>query len=133
MPHEPQAASISACCKLWYVNSGEYTQDEDSQYWGAFWEPLKIDLPDPESARPSCCYGNHIVFYDRSGNKLLKDYVTTYDFIGLHPHLLYLEGKWREVVNGRVENRDGQWYMRWGVATNTRHSKMINAGYEALK
>lgn len=129
--NEPQAASITAFAKLWTVNSGEFTQDNDAPHWGAFWEPLKVDLP--ETAKPSCCYGNHIVFYDSSGNKLLKDYVTTYDFCNVHPHLLYLSGKWREVVNGRVEYRGGQWYMRWAVATNTRHARMMNAGYQALK
>ena len=121
---EPIAASISAACKLWYVTSGEFTPDDDSQYWGAFWEPLKIDLP--ETARPSCCYTNSIVFYNKSGNKLLKDYVSHYSFTGVHPHLLNLAGKWREVVNGRVEYRNGQWFMRWGVATNTRWAKTLN-------
>lgn len=131
MNREPQACSITAFCKAWIVNSGEFTQDEDSPHWGAFWEPLKVDLP--ETAKPGCCYGNHIVFYDRSGNKLLKDYITTYELMAPHPHLLYLAGKWREVVNGRVEYREGQWFMRWGVATNTRFAIAMNTAMEALK
>jgi hypothetical protein len=131
MINQPTPASINAFFKCWIVNSGEFTQDNDAPHWGAFWEPLKLDLPD--TAKPSCCYGNQIVFYDRTGNKLLKDYVTTYDFIGPHPHLLFLEGKWREVVNGRVEYRDGQWFMRWTVVTNSRIARMMNAGWEAVK
>ena len=122
-------ASINATFKCWYVNSGAYTQDADSNHWGAFWEPLRVNLP--ETARPSCCYNDSIVFYDRSGNKLLADYVRHYGFISVHPHLLWLDGKWREVVNGRVEFRDGQWYMRWGVATNTRFAEVLNAGWSA--
>lgn len=125
---EPVPASIGAACKLWYVHSGEYTQDPES-HWGVFWEPLQVDLP--ATARPSCCYGDHVVFYDRSGNKLLKDYVRHYDFIGAHPHVLHLAGAWREVVNGRVEYRNGHWYMRWGVATNTRFARLLNAAAES--
>lgn len=78
---EPIAASISAAYKAWRVNSGEYTPDEDSDYWGAFWEPLQIDLP--ETAKPSCCYSNDIIFYDQTGNnRLLKDFVRHYGFSG---------------------------------------------------
>lgn len=121
---EPIPASINACCKLWHVNSGEFTRDEDAPHWGAFWEPLNVNLP--ESARPSCCYGRDIIFYDRTGNKLLVDHVRHYDFMGPHPHLLYVGDAWREVVSGRVEYRDGNWYMRWAVATNTRFALLAN-------
>ncbi len=124
MKTEPKPASVSAAFKCWYVNSGEYTPDERIKNWGVYWEPLQVDLP--ESARPSCCLINSIIFYDRTGNKLLKDYVKHYGFMGPSPHLLHLEGKWREVFNGRVEYRDGHWYMRWGVATNTRLAQMLN-------
>lgn len=124
-PSEPIAASINAACKLWHVNSGEYEQDEGSEHWGVFWEPLQVDLP--ESAKPSCFHGGGIVFYDRTGNKLLCDYVRHYEFMGASPHLLQLAGKWREVVNGRCEYRNGHWFMRWGVATNTRFALMMNA------
>ena len=124
-------ASISAEFKCWRVNTGAYTPDEKYENWGVFWEPLQVDLP--ESAKPSCCYGNSIVFYDRTGNKLLCDYVRHYEFMGPHPHLLWLDGKWREVVNGRCEYRDGQWFMRWGVAVNTRYAEILNAGWSASK
>lgn len=130
MAINPEPASINAAFKCWHVNSGEYVPDEDSESkWGTFWEPLQVDLP--ASARPSCCYVNSIIFYDRTGNKMLKDHVRHFGFMGPHPHLLYLSGKWREVINGRVEYRDGQWYMRWGVATNTRFALLLNAGWEA--
>jgi hypothetical protein len=121
----PNPASITANCKMWRVNSGEYTTDEDSAHWGAFWEPLDVYLP--ESARPSCCFGDSIVFYDRTGNRLLKDFVRHYNFIGAHPHLLFLEGKWREVISGRCEYRNNHWYMRWAVATNTAMAIEANA------
>ena len=124
MQTEPQAASITAAYKCWYVNSGEYTPDDRSQHWGVFWEPLDVDLP--ENAKPSCCYTDSIVFYDRSGNKLLKDFVRHFGFLGPHPHLLHIAGKWREVINGRVEFRAGHWYMRWGVATNTMLARKLN-------
>lgn len=122
---DPTPASINAMFKCWHVNSGEYEPDADPQSkWGAFWEPLKVDLPD--TAKPSCCYSDCIAFYDRSGNRLLRDFVRHYQFMGVHPHLLWLDGMWREVVNGRVEYRDGHWYMRWGVATNTKYARMLN-------
>jgi hypothetical protein len=120
-------ASITAAFKCWRVESGEYTPDESmGPHWGVFWEPLQVDLP--ATARPSCYYNQHIVFCDKSGNKLLKDYVQHYDFIGAHPNLLFLRGMWREVVNGRVEYRNGHWYMRWGVATNTKWAEALNRG-----
>jgi len=121
---EPQAASIHAAFKCWHVESGEFTPDEERPSWGVFWEPLDVKLP--PTAKPSCCYTNEIKFYDRSGNGLLADYVRHYGFIGVHPHLLFLAGKWREVVGGRVECRDGRWYMRWSVATNTRFAQLLN-------
>jgi len=129
MKADPKPASVSAAFKCWYVNSGEYTPDERSQHWGVFWEPLHVDLP--ESARPSCCYSNSIVFYDRTGNnKLLKDFVKHSGFLAPHPHLLHLDGKWREVFNGRVEYRGGHWHMRWGVSTNTRYASLLNGDSE---
>jgi hypothetical protein len=121
--NEPIAASISAAFKCWHVYSGEYTQDEDSKHWGAFWEPLRCDFS-PE-ARPYCCLTNTIQFYDPDNRRELGR-VHHYGFMAAHPHLLHLEGKWREVINGRVEYRDGQWFMRWGVATNTRWAMKLN-------
>jgi hypothetical protein len=121
---EPKPASVSAAFKCWCVNSGEYTPDEHSEHWGVFWEPLQVDLP--ETARPACCYTDSIIFYDRTGNKLLKDHVRHFGFIEPFPNLLHVAGKWREVFNGRVEYRDGRWYMRWGVATNARFAKLLN-------
>lgn len=128
----PNTASIQAAFKCWHVNSGEYEPDPDpASHWGVFWEPLYVRLP--ASARPSCCYSDKIAFYDRSGNKLLQDFVTHYQFIGVHPHLLWLEGKWREVVGGRVEFRNGFWHMRWTVATNTRYARMLNGEKETSR
>lgn len=124
---EPRAASVSAAMKLWWVTSGEYTHDEGTEHWGAFWEPLQVDLP--ATAKPHCCYAQSIYFYDRQGNKLLKDHVQHFGFMAAHPNLLHLEGKWREVVNGRVEYRNGHWYMRWGVATNTRNAIALNESF----
>lgn len=118
-------ASISAECKLWRVSSGEYEPDADPQSkWGVFWEPLDVRLgPD---ARPHCCYGEHIAFYDHSGNRLLADLVQHYQFRAARPHLIFLAGKWREVVSGRCEHRNGQWCMRWSVATHTRWARRLN-------
>ena len=67
-----EPASINAAFKCWWVNSGEFEQDPDAAHWGVFWEPLDVDLP--ETAKPSCCYNDCIVFYDKTGNKLLKDF-----------------------------------------------------------
>ena len=125
---EPKPASVSAAFKCWTVNSGEYTHDEGSQHWGVFWEPLDVALP--ESAKPSCCFHDSIVFYDRSQNRKLKDHVRHFGFIEGSPNLLFIEGKWREVINGRVEFRNGHWYMRWGVSTNTRYASMLNGDSE---
>lgn len=125
MGHDREPASINAAFKCWYVNSGEFEQDPEAEHWGVFWEPLDVDLPD--TARPSCCLSDCIVFYDRTGNKLLQDMVRHYSFMGAHPHLLYLNGQWREVIAGRVEYRQGKgWYMRWSVVTNSRFSLMLN-------
>lgn len=130
MNREP--ASINAAFKCWWVNSGEFEQDPDAEHWGVFWEPLDVNLP--ESAKPSCCYTDSIVFYDRTGNKLLKDFVSHYGFNGAHPHLLNLKGRWREVVSGRVEYRAGLgWYMRWSVVTNSRFAMMLNAAEGLLQ
>lgn len=122
---ELQPASINAECKLWRVNSGTYEPEPESKHWGTFWEPLNVRLgPD---ARPYCCLGDSIQFFDRSGNKVLSDMVQHYAFMGLHPHLLYLNGMWREVLGGRCEYRDGQWCMRWNVSTATKWAVRLNA------
>ena len=127
-----QSASINAAFKCWCVNSGEFEQDPEAEHWGVFWEPLDVNLPD--SARPSCCLGQDIVFYDKTGNKLLKDHVRHYGFMGAHPHLLNVNGRWREIVSGRVEYRDGKgWYMRWTVVTNSRFAMMLNAAEGLLQ
>ncbi len=121
-----EPASINAAFKCWWVNSGEFEPDDEGSHWGVFWEPLYVDLP--ESAHPSCCLGQDIVFYDKTGNKLLKDHVRHYGFMGASPHLLNLNGMWREVVGGRVEYRPNLgWYMRWSVVTNSRFAMMLNA------
>lgn len=121
---EPQPASINAAAKLWTVLSGEFEPDADSEHWGVFWEPLHVHLgPD---AKPHCCYDRHIAFYDRTGNKLLADLVQHYAFMACHPNLLFLAGKWREVVGGRCEHRNGQWHMRWSVTTNTHWAMKLN-------
>lgn len=121
---EPVPASINAAAKLWVVNSGTFEPEPDRPSWGVFWEPLSVRLgPD---AKPHCCYTQHVAFYDRSGNKLLADLVQCYAFMGLHPHLLLLAGKWREVVGGRVEFHAGQWHMRWQVASNTKWARKLN-------
>lgn len=122
---EPQAASIRAEAKLWIVHSGEFELDREGSHWGVFWEPLHVKLG--SDAKPHCCYNQHIAFYDRTGNKLLADLVQHYGFANsLHPHLLFLAGKWREVVSGRCEHRNGQWHMRWSVATNTYWAMRLN-------
>ena len=121
---EPAPASINAEAKLWRVNSGDYEPEPGSRHAGVFWEPLHVRLgPD---ARPHCCYNSHVIFYDRTGNRLLADLVTHYGFMAPHPHLLFLAGKWREVVGGRCEHHKGQWCMRWAVSTNTKWARMLN-------
>jgi len=130
MKREP--ASINAAFKCWWVNSGEFEQDPEAEHWGVFWEPLDVKLPD--TAKPSCGMLNEIRFYDRTGNQLLEESVRHYDFIGPHPHLLHLKGRWREVISGRVERREGKgWYMRWSVVTNSRFAMMLNAAEGLLQ
>ena len=121
---QQEPASLNAACKLWHVTSGVFEEDGGGSFWGKFWEPLRVDLP--ESARPTCCLSNSIVFYDRTGNKLLKDHVRHLEVMSDHPHLLLLDGLWREVLSGRVEFRDGQWFMCWLVAWNTHYARMLN-------
>lgn len=130
--HQPDIVipptSVNAACKLWFVINGHYEPDPDpGSHWGVFWEPLDVKLgPD---ARPSCCYGDCIRFYDRSGN--IADLVRHHSFIALHPHLVMLAWKWREVIGGRCEYHalSKRWCMRWAVATNTRFARMINEGW----
>ena len=123
MANDSKPASITAAAKLWTVNSGEYEPGDGS--WGVFWEPLDVKLG-PE-AKPYCCYGELVAFYDQFGNRKLADLVHTYDFMSnVFPHLLFLEGKWREVVGGRCEFHGDQWCMRWSVATNTKWAEILN-------
>ncbi len=82
----------------------------------------------PKTAAPFCCHNKSIVFYDKTGKKVLKDHVDHYGFIGASPNLLNVKGMWREVVSGRVEYRHNLgWYMRWSVVTNSRFAMMLNA------
>lgn len=121
---DPIPASITAQAKLWRVDSGEHEIIPDSLSWSIIWQPLDVRLgPD---AKPSCFLGDKIVFYDRSGNKLLHDLVQHYDFMGLHPHLLFVAGKWREVVGGRCEYHKGSWAMRWSLSTGTHWAGILN-------
>lgn len=118
------AASINAAFRCWYVNSGTYEQDPDRPSWGVFWEPL--DVACGPAARPHCCYTNQIAFYDKTGNRLIVDLVNHFEFMGGHPHLLFIHGAWREVVNGRCEYHNDQWHMRWTVSTNTKYANVLN-------
>ena len=124
-----QPLSVTAAFKAWIVNSGEVTPCPDSEHWSFVWEPLGGNLP--ADARPYLHLVDQIQFYDRSGRKtLLPHAITHHGFSGnAHPHLLYAGGVWREVIHGRCEYRDGQWWMKWTTATNSRLAEILNEGY----
>jgi hypothetical protein len=128
----PEPLSINAACKLWWVNSGKFEPEPAPSHWGYLWEPLDGDFP--PGARPHTCFLDQVVFYDRTGNQRLHaDTVHHHGLVEPYPTLLFVADRWREVLSGSVIYHDGRWNMRWLLATNTRFSQMMNAGFETWR
>lgn len=127
---EPVAMSVSACCKLWWVTSGEFEMEPGSENWGCLWEPL--DTSASPDAKPYCLLSQEIEFVEPHGQG--RQRTTHYNWSAcIHPQLVHVNNLWWEIGGGQVLYRNGRWHMRWSVRKNTRFANAANAAMTAYK
>lgn len=115
---------VSAFCKLWTLVDG--LVEPCGKQCVHIWEPLDVDAP--PDARPYCYGLGEIDFWPVSGKNKLAERVRCHQFIA--DDLVQLrDGTWFKITSGRCMYRAGRWWMRWLAHKNTRHAKMMNAGW----
>lgn len=99
---------------------------EENGKWITIFDPIRTTAP--ASARPFCCLGHVVIFYDASNQEL--DRGRYHDLNTGSSMLLRIDGQLWEIVSGRVRWERGGWCMGWSArppADQTRYALRLPA------
>ncbi len=126
-PGEDHPGRIRRHCTLWQWE-GHYHLVPPSRAY--VYERLQTDAP--RTAAPFTCLVNTVVFYADNSYRHELCRCRHYNLTNASDTCVILpDGRWYQILPGKVVHHAGRWYMRWLCAANYPTARWLNAGWRS--